>query len=98
MVDITIDALHGSRRRARLSDIRQALLQAVKLRTDLRFHGVLQCVRAPAGQFRGGRSVQILLPIPDCLFSGRLSLRRRLKRKQVKPHGLRVAELSRLSA
>jgi hypothetical protein len=61
-----------------LLNLSQALRQAFKLRTDLRFHGVLQCERAPAGKFCRGLSVQILLPIPDCLLSGALGLHRSL--------------------
>jgi len=63
---------------ASLSNLCQALLQPLKIRTDLGFHGVLQRERAPVGQFCGGLSVQILLPIPDCLLGGPLGFRRRL--------------------
>jgi len=63
---------------ASLPNLGQALLQPLKIRTDLGFHGVLQCERAPVGQFCGGLSVQILLPVPDCLLSGPLGFRRRL--------------------
>src|SRR5882724_5682263 len=42
---------------ASLPNLCQALLQALKLQTNLRLHGVLQCDRAPAGQFCGGLSV-----------------------------------------